>query len=237
MKIFKKINLFTFLIIVTAVSFAFRLDNFSNDLKQNTLTKTAIAKEDKADIKNSEEKPPSYSDLNKQTDQIASDGGNFGNDNKANNQSQKNRRLPLFEGNTFTKEEMVILQSLSKRRKQIDEREDEIAKKEALLQVTSNEVDKKIAELTSMRQELENLLGKQKDMQEDRLEQIVKIYQSMKPKDAANILNTLEMPVLLQLMGRMSERKSAPILAVMDAEVARQLTIELSKQRKLPEIP
>jgi flagellar motility protein MotE (MotC chaperone) len=38
-------------------------------------------------------------------------------------------------------------------------------------------------------------------------------------------------------MGRMSERKSAPIIAAMDAERAQSLTIMLAEQKKLPDMP
>ncbi len=239
MGLLKKFNLFTFLIIVTAISFAFRLNNVSDEIlakdqMQAPLIKTAKA-EEKSDLEDSNEKPPSNSSMDNTKNMIGS--GDSQGHRKKDNKSQKDRYLPTFNGGAFSEEELKVLQSLSVRRKQLDIRSDELSKKEALISVASAEVNKKIAELKSMRTEIELLLGTQEDMQEERLLQLVKIYGSMKPKDAAKILNTLEMRVLLKLMGRMSERKSAPILAVMDPEIARQLTIELAQQRKLPDLP
>ncbi len=60
------------------------------------------------------------------------------------------------------------------------------------------------------------------------------IYESMKPDDAARIFEDLDMPVLLRVLGRMSERKSAPILAEMNAERAQAVTLELAERRELP---
>ena len=59
----------------------------------------------------------------------------------------------------------------------------------------------------------------------------------MKAKDAARIFNTLSIDVLLEVLSGMSERKTAPILASMETERARQVTILLSEQKKLPSLP
>jgi flagellar motility protein MotE (MotC chaperone) len=59
----------------------------------------------------------------------------------------------------------------------------------------------------------------------------------MNPKDAAKIFNSLDMDVLLQVITKMSERKSAPIIAAMDEERARDVTILLAEQNKLPDLP
>ena len=59
----------------------------------------------------------------------------------------------------------------------------------------------------------------------------------MKPKDAANIFNELDLQVLLDVMQNMKERKLAPIVAAMDTKRARTLTRELAERGKIPEIP
>src|SRR3546814_19626533 len=62
---------------------------------------------------------------------------------------------------------------------------------------------------------------------------LVKIYESMKPKDAARIFEHLDMEVLLEVVERMKERKTAPILAELDPERASTVTLELAKLREL----
>lgn len=136
----------------------------------------------------------------------------------------------------FSSSEVEILQSLSKRREEIDKREEALGQREALLKAASVEVDRKVTELNQLKSELEDLLGKQQEMQEGRLESLVKIYEAMKPKEAARIFDTLEMDVLLAVVGRMNERKLSPVLASMDPEKARLVTIQLAEQRKLPSI-
>lgn len=134
----------------------------------------------------------------------------------------------------FTAPEIEVLQSLARRREELDKREQALTAREALLTAAEQEVDRKIAELNKLRGELEALLGKQEKMEEERITSLVKIYENMKPKEAAAIFNTLDMDILLAVVSRMSERKTSPILASMNTERARLLTIKLAEMRKLP---
>jgi flagellar motility protein MotE (MotC chaperone) len=135
---------------------------------------------------------------------------------------------------SFSASEIEVLQSLSKRRDELDRREKRVAEKEALLSAAEQEVDHKIAELNKLKGEIESLLGQQQKMQSDRIQSLVKIYEGMKPKEAAAIFNTLDMEVLLPVISRMNERKSGPILAAMNPDKARIVTIRLAQQRELP---
>ena len=56
----------------------------------------------------------------------------------------------------------------------------------------------------------------------------------MKPADAAQILQQMDMPVLLQLLSRMKDQKTAPILAAMDPVKARAITMALADKGNLP---
>ena len=130
-----------------------------------------------------------------------------------------------------------LYKDLAKRREELDTREKEIGTREALLEAAGRELDQKLRELTAIKTEIEGLLKQQSDEEIARITSLVKIYEGMKAKDAARIFNTLEMDVLLEVMGRMSERKSAPILAEMDAERARSVTILLSQKNQFPTMP
>jgi flagellar motility protein MotE (MotC chaperone) len=59
----------------------------------------------------------------------------------------------------------------------------------------------------------------------------------MKPKEAAEIFNKLEMDVLLGVAQRMKEGKVAPILASMQPDKARMLTQILAVQGQAPSAP
>jgi flagellar motility protein MotE (MotC chaperone) len=56
----------------------------------------------------------------------------------------------------------------------------------------------------------------------------------MKPKDAARIFEQLELDTLLSVAERMKERRLAPVMAQMNPEKAKEMTVQLSKLRNLP---
>lgn len=137
----------------------------------------------------------------------------------------------------FSETQTSVLTELKDRRDALDEREERISRREALLEVTERRVEEKIFELDQIRGEIKELLGEQSEEEEARMLSLVKIYEGMKPKEAASIFDNLNMDILLQVVGRMSERRSAPIIASMNVQKAQELTTLLAEQKQLPAIP
>lgn len=147
------------------------------------------------------------------------------------------RAAPLLsptDGREYSESELDILQSLSKRREDLDQRERNLNESAAMLKAAEKEVDRKLAELNTLKAEIEKLLGQQSQMEDARIVSLVKIYEAMKPKEAATIFNTLDPDVLLSVVSRMNERRLSPILASMEPEKARMVTIRLAEMRQLP---
>lgn len=135
----------------------------------------------------------------------------------------------------FSPAEIEILQSLAERREQIDARAREIEAQEALLKAAERRVQEKIDELKKLEARIAGLIRQHDEQSEAQLKSLVKVYENMKPKDAARIFEELEMAVLLDVVERMKEAKIAPILASMDPAKAKSVTVELATRRKLPE--
>jgi flagellar motility protein MotE (MotC chaperone) len=135
----------------------------------------------------------------------------------------------------FTQSEMDILQQLAERRDRVEKREQEIEVRAAMLKAAESRIDKKVEEMKSLQATIERLLAAYDDQQEKKVVNLVKIYESMKPKEAAKIFEELEMDVLLMVVERINSRRLAPILAVMNPQKAREVTVELSRLRNLPE--
>ena len=129
-----------------------------------------------------------------------------------------------------------LYKDLAARREQLDKREKEIAVREALLSAAERELDQKLRELTNLRNEIEASMKKRSEEEDARITSLVKIYEGMKAKDAASIFNTLDLDVLMVIMTRMSERKSSPILAEMNQDRARTITIMMAEQKQIPSI-
>lgn len=129
---------------------------------------------------------------------------------------------------------LEIFNDLSQRRAEIAKNEKDLLVREALLQAAEQEMEKKVAELNKLKQEIERLLGVKSEEEEKSIERLVKIYEGMKPTNAATVFNTLDLDVLIAVMTKMSERKVSPILSAMNPERARTVTIMMADQNKLP---
>jgi flagellar motility protein MotE (MotC chaperone) len=135
----------------------------------------------------------------------------------------------------LTQAEMDILQQLAERRDRVEKREQELEVRSAMLKAAESRIDKKVEEMKNLQAIIEKLLASYDEQQEKKVASLVKIYESMKPKDAAKIFEELEMDVLLMVVERVNSRRLAPILAAMNPQKAREVTVELSRLRNLPE--
>lgn len=136
----------------------------------------------------------------------------------------------------MTRSELDLLQSLAERRAELDDRETQIELRERLLGATEKRIDGKIARLEAMEAKISEFVQLHEEQENEQLQSIVKVYETMKPKDAAVIFQRLEMSIQLELATRMREAKMAPILAAMDTDAARQLTTQLASRLELPDV-
>jgi len=134
----------------------------------------------------------------------------------------------------FSEQEIELLQGLAKRRDELDSRGRELDTREALLQAAEKRMDEKIAELKQLEARVAALVQRREDEQERQLRSLVKVYEAMKPKDAARIFDDLQPDVLLGVAERMKEQRIAPILAEMEPGKAKDLTVRLATRRDLP---
>lgn len=127
--------------------------------------------------------------------------------------------------------ERALLQDLRQRRKELDARADAVATRESMLVATEQKLAARVSELQALQKRLEGLDSAQKQKEETGWQGLVKMYETMKPKDAATIFNDLSMPVLLQVVDRMKDAKAASVMAAMNPEKVRDVTAELAQMR------
>ena len=136
----------------------------------------------------------------------------------------------------LTPAEIDLLQQLAERRQVLESREQEFELRTGLLAAAESRIDKKVEELKVLRETISGMIKTFDAQQDAKLLSLVKIYENMKPKEAAKIFEELEMDTLLEVAERMKERKLAPIMAKMHPEKARDMTVELSRLRQLPPV-
>jgi flagellar motility protein MotE (MotC chaperone) len=131
----------------------------------------------------------------------------------------------------MTDGEKAVLLDLRARREQLDAREAAVANRESMLVAAEKKLSARVEELQGLQQRLESLDAGRKQQDEVAWQGLVKVYEDMKPRDAAAIFNDLGMPVLLGVVERMKEAKAAAVLAAMVPDKARDVTTQIAQKR------
>lgn len=125
-----------------------------------------------------------------------------------------------------------LIEDLKNQKKKYIEKSEALSEKEILLKVTEVRIEEKLKEMTLLKNQLEELLGVIDKEQITQIRSLVKIYESMKPKDAARIFDTLEVDVLLDVADLMKEAKLGAVLAKMNDNKAKLLTRLIAERKK-----
>jgi len=131
--------------------------------------------------------------------------------------------------------EFELLQDLRERRIALYERERQLDLQETILAAKEQQIDRKIGRLETLEASIQDLVDQYKTVEDERLAGLVKIYETMKSKDAARVFDRLELKFQVDLATRINPRKMSAILADMDAEKAKVLTTELARTESLEE--
>lgn len=225
-KFLSRIRILPLLFIFAAFSFALRLGDFMIGVGEYNIVHAAEETQQAEDMPDLE--------MPFENDEGLTSGNNAGDglpvDEIDDWQSAADADLVYSETN------VELFRDLAERRRELEKKERQLAVKEALLDAAEKELNQKIRELSAIRDEMKIMMDRQSEQADERIQTLVKVYEAMKPQDAARIFNTLDLDVLVDVLGRMSERKLSPILAQMDAERARTVTMLLAQSNGLPTV-
>jgi flagellar motility protein MotE (MotC chaperone) len=126
--------------------------------------------------------------------------------------------------------ERALLERLGERRDELEARMRELEMREKLLETVERKVEGKAGELKQNEEKLAEASEKKNPAEGQGLKNLVVMYESMKPKDAARIFDRLGIDVLLPVVQRMNPRKMSEVLAAMSPEAAEKLTVAIASR-------
>ena len=126
--------------------------------------------------------------------------------------------------------ELQVLQSLGTRRGQLDQRESDLSTQLALLAAAEAKLDAKVKTLNGLKSDIKGLLKVADDQEAAEVGRMVKVFEAMKPKDAAPRMVLLSDSVRLPIAAKMKEKSLALILAQMPPAEAKKLTESLANR-------
>ena len=131
--------------------------------------------------------------------------------------------------------EVNVINSLSKRRRELDARDAQLAIQANMIAAAEKRVDGKIAQLKQLQAQITASLVQHDDAQKAQIASLVKTYSTMKAKDAARIFNSLPDEVLVPVAHDMKSDILALVMANMNSESAKELTVKLANKLALPQ--
>ncbi|WP_349357539.1 hypothetical protein [Stappia sp.] len=128
--------------------------------------------------------------------------------------------------------ERKVLESLSDRRQELDQRERQFELREQILKSTEDRLKKKVEEIRALEASITEQREAEKAKRDGDLRNLVMMYESMKAKDAARIFDRLDLDILLEVAKAMKPRKMADIMGRMSPEASERLTVALVRGRE-----
>ncbi|MFH2093653.1 MAG: hypothetical protein ABIJ31_14940 [Pseudomonadota bacterium] len=137
----------------------------------------------------------------------------------------------------------VVLRGLEEKRTMVEKEQKSMLEQKKQLQAFEEQIDEKLESLKNLKKQIEEdmaLLEKKKSQKEQeeeaayeaRIGRLVKTYAGMKPKDAAAIVNTLNLEVAQEIFLRMKETSASGILALVESSKAAKISERLAFKRK-----
>ena len=124
--------------------------------------------------------------------------------------------------------ERAVLERLQERRQELEARARELEIREGLLKAAEKRIEVRLGELKEQEGLVNGAVEKKDEAEAARFKNLVSMYENMKAKEAARILDRLDIKILLDVSTQINPRKMSDILAQMSPEAAERLTVELA---------
>ncbi len=124
--------------------------------------------------------------------------------------------------------EESILDRLGQRRQELQQRNQDMELREQLLEQAERRLEARLQEMRDRDQPPEAAAAK--EAAQTGLKNLVLMYETMRPKEAARVFDRLGLDILVPVVVEMNPRKMAEVLAVMTPESAERLTVALARR-------
>lgn len=120
-------------------------------------------------------------------------------------------------------------QELGKRKEELDRREQAIHEMEA-------KIDQRVKDLAALESSIKTMLDQAQQMKDEKLKHLIDVYTNMKPKQAGEVLETLDENIAVKILAGMKGRQAGEVLTGVSAKKAARLS-EMLTRFQLPPDP
>lgn len=128
----------------------------------------------------------------------------------------------------------VLLSAIADERELVAQSKKDAEEQMAEVDLARQKLAIEMDQMNELKGTIENLIETVKKAHTSDVDRLITIYSGMKPAEAATIMNNLDLELTVLVLGKMQERKVAPIIAKMDAVRARAISKIIFERSKLP---
>lgn len=132
----------------------------------------------------------------------------------------------------LTSEDISHFDKLKERKEELDLREKELGQLEEELQRQKVELDKRIQQLEDMRSQIAQTLKDRVELDQEKVAKLVDLYSNMKPKQAAEVLGTINEELAVEVLAKMKKNSAAEIMNLLPADKAKILSEKYTGYRR-----
>jgi flagellar motility protein MotE (MotC chaperone) len=129
-----------------------------------------------------------------------------------------------------SRSEEAILDRLGQRRQELQQRNEDIKLRQQLLEQAEQRLEARLQEMRDRGEPGRNDGAVSNEAAQAGLKNLVLMYETMRPKEAARVFDRLGLDILVPVVIEMNPRKMAEVLAVMSPEAAERLTVALARR-------
>ena len=112
--------------------------------------------------------------------------------------------------------------------KDIKAREEELASKEKQLKTLEAAIRKDLGKIEKALKESKEQFGLKENQIKKNVDSLIKVYSTMKPAEAANLIAAIDQHLALQIISGMKSKVAGQVLSQLDVKVAKAITEKLA---------
>ena len=116
-------------------------------------------------------------------------------------------------------------------REAIQQRQDDLARREQELRTLEKSLDTKLEDLRVLEGKIQSMLKEADTLKDSKYRHLVDVYSNMKPKQAAQVLETLDEKIAVKILAGMKGRQAGEILGFVIPAKAARLSEALTKMQ------
>ena len=127
-----------------------------------------------------------------------------------------------------------MIETIENKNRELKKREEELSIKEVRLEALEAKVRKDLEKIEKSISESKEQMGLQDEKTKENVAALIKVYSSMKPEEAANLVEAIDEDLALKIVSGMKSKIAGQVLSKLDVQVAKRISEKLAGKSKKP---